>query len=372
MLHVDIPTVATIGDLAAVQAPGCVSIYLPAGSLPSDADQARIRLKNARDEALKVLEGADLERGRLGQITEAIDDLIDDEAFWMYQSQSLAVFVDGEHLRSFRLPNELSYQVDVSDRFLLKPLLRTVTFAHSAYVLALSQNAVRLVEVVPDSPAETVKVADLPKDAADAANRTSIKNRAPVRRVQGSEGQKMRLRQYSRAVDGALRSLLLGSGVPLILAAAQPLDGIYRSVNSYSGLLATSVEGNPEELSDQELADRARPILDDLYAGQVADFAERFNAFGSQGRAASDLGDVARAATAGAIDTIAFDIDVVLDGTVDEAGVVSIEDSDTATNYGVVDEIVRRAVRSDAGVLAVRADELPTDSPVAALLRFPV
>ena len=82
--------------------------------MPSDAAQARIELKNARDEAVGILSETELERGRLGLITEALDDLIDDENFWIYQARSLAVFVDGDHLTSFRLPNELSSRVDVS------------------------------------------------------------------------------------------------------------------------------------------------------------------------------------------------------------------------------------------------------------------
>lgn len=370
MLHVDIPSVTTIRELGDVQAPGCVSIYLPTGPLFSDGAQARIELKNARDQALAILDEADLERGRVQQITEALDDLIDDDNFWVYQARSLAVFVDGEHLTSFRLPNELSSRVDVSDRFLLKPLLRTVTFAQTAFVLALSQNAARLVEIVPDSAPEQITVPDLPTDAASHVGKSSIKDRAPVRRLQGSEGQKVRLRQYARGVDQALRPLLTGSGIPLILAATQPLDAIYRSVNSYHGLAPRSIEGNPDELTDQQLADAARPILDEIYAGQVQAFNDRFASFASEGRAISDLSDIARAVTIGAVDTIAFDIDAVINGTIDDQGAITIEDTDTAQNYGIVDEIVRRAVATDAGVLAVRSDDLPAATPAAALLRF--
>ncbi len=37
----------------------------------------------------------------------------------------------------------------------------------------------------------------------------------------------------ARQIDHALRPFRGGVGVPLILAAAKPLDSIYRSVNSY-------------------------------------------------------------------------------------------------------------------------------------------
>jgi hypothetical protein len=43
------------------------------------------------------------------------------------------------------------------------------------------------------------------------------------------------MRQYARGVDQALRPLLAGLGEPLILAAAEPLDSIYRSASSITG-----------------------------------------------------------------------------------------------------------------------------------------
>jgi hypothetical protein len=66
------------------------------------------------------------------------------------------------------------------------------------------------------------------------------------------------MRQYARGVDKALRPLLAGLGVPLILAAAEPLDSIYRS--------ASSITGNPETRSDAELAAAARTVPDELNA----------------------------------------------------------------------------------------------------------
>jgi hypothetical protein len=62
----------------------------------------------------------------------------------------LAAFAAPSWLITFRLPNRLLSQVEVSDRFHLRPLLRTLTFPHVAFVLALAQGSVRVVEVTPD------------------------------------------------------------------------------------------------------------------------------------------------------------------------------------------------------------------------------
>ena len=149
-------------------------------------------------------------------------DLVDDDIFWEFQANSLAVFVTPESLRTFRLPNRLQPLVEVSDRFYVKPLLRAVTVPQFAFGLALAQNSLRVVEVSADTPVFEVKVESMPKDAASAAGKASIKDRSPSGRIQGSEGMKVRLAQYARKVDQALRDLLGGRETPLILAAAEP------------------------------------------------------------------------------------------------------------------------------------------------------
>ncbi len=144
-------------------------------------------------------------------------------------------------------------------------------------------------------------------------------------------------------------------------------------MNSYPHLAVEGLRGNPETTSDADLADAARLVLDDLYAADLAEVRSLLETRSAQGRAATDVGDVARAATFGAVDTALVDIDVVLPGFIDEeTGVVTLDDEDDAVNYGVIDEIARRVLLAGGRVLAVRAEDVPGGGPVAAILRYPV
>jgi hypothetical protein len=68
-----------------------------------------------------------------------------------------------------------------------------------------------------------------------------------------------------------------------------------------------------------------------------------------QGRASDYLAAIARAATLGAVDPAFVDIDQTLPGFIDEAhGALTLDDSDDAANYGVVDEIARRVLLTRA------------------------
>lgn len=373
MLHNDIPTSEEIEKIASARHSASVSLYLPTVPLTQDSETARIELKNALSQAVAELEEAGQDKDDVRSLRELGEEVVEDEGLWPYLSHSLVVFLTPEEVHTFRLPNRLTASVQVSDRFFVKPLLRSVTFPQSAFVLALAQNSVRLVEVSPDTEPFEVAVPDLPEDAASAVGLASISGRSPSGRIQGSEGRKVRLHQYARAVDRAVRPVLSGSGVPLILAATEPLAGIYRQVNSYVSLAGPGIDGNPEEVSDAELAERARTVLDELYRHELARQRERLEEFEPRGLTATDLSDVARAATFGAIDTLLVDIDEVVPGLVDEeTGAVSYHDRSDASGYGVADEIARRALRTGARVLAVRAEEIPGDTSAAAVLRFAV
>ena len=156
----------------------------------------------------------------------------------------------------------------------------------------------------------------MPRDAPSAVGKRSIADRSPDRRIQGSEGQKLRLRQYSRRVEEALRPILAGLDLPLILAGTEPLMTIFRSVSTYPHL--------------------------------------------------------ALAATFGAVDTAFVDIDETVPGFVDETdGALMLDDTDDAVNYGVVDEIARRVLLARGRVLAVRREDVPGEGPAAAILRYP-
>jgi hypothetical protein len=372
LLHTDIPTRAQVTRLLADRSPASVSIYVATDPVSANVAE-RIELGNLAAEALQQLADAGITKRELVAIEEEIGDLIEDEAFWRYQARSLAIFATPEGLTTYRLPNRLLSAVEASDRFYVKPLLRTLTFPHVALVLALAEGSVRLVEVSPDVEPAEVRVPDLPSDAASAAGRSSLADRAPVRRIQGSEGRKLRLTQYARKVDQALRPFLAGVDMPLILAAGEPLDSIFRSVNSSPHLAPTPIAGNPERISDAELAAHAREVLDDLYARELRETRELFDLRLAAGRALLDLGDVARAATYGAVDTVLVDIDAVVPGSVDEeTGAVHLSGDAGADRYGVVDEIARRAWLAGGRVLAVRGDDIPGQGPVAAILRYAI
>jgi hypothetical protein len=373
MLHVDIPTQSEIKSLAEARGTACVSLYLPTSVLTQEVDRDRLTLKNLATEAATRLEAAGIDKRQIWPINEQLEDLVDDDDFWQVQARSLAVFVTPETVRTFRLPNHLEQMVQVSDRFHLKPLLRAVTFPHEAIVLAVSTGHTRVVEVFADLPPQEVRVPGMPKDAMSAVGKATIGHRSPSGRIHGSEGEKVRLRQYSRAIDQALRGLLAGRETPMILAATRPVNDVFRSVNTYPHLVAQQITLSPDEVTNSQLAEAARPLLDAIYADQMKAMMDLFETRKGQGRATTDLAQAARAATFGAIDSLLVDIDEVIPGRVDETdGSIRFAKADDAESYGIVDEIATRTMAHGGKVLGVRKADLPDGAHLAAILRYPV
>lgn len=373
MLYVDIPSPAELRELVAHRADACVSLYVETTPLTQDIEKSRIAFSNKVREARDQLEAIGFDKRRLAALLEQLDDLGADDEFWRFQANSLAVLATPDRIRTYRLANRLTPHAEVADRFYLKPLLRAVTFANAAYVLALSENAVRLVEVFSDMAPVEVRVPGLPSDAASAVGKSTINDPTHDRRVAGREGQKVRLAQYVRAVDAALRPVLAGQDLPLILAATQPLAAIFRSISSYPRLLPDGIEQSPDRLGEGELAAAARPVLDKANADEIAAFHELYDRRASARRTTTDLSDAARAATFGAVEAMLVDIDSFVPGLVDEeTGAITLAEEDDAVTYGVVDEIAGRAMTSGARVLAVRRDDIPGGGGLAAVLRFPV
>ena len=107
------------------------------------------------------------------------------------------------------------------------------------------------------------------------------------------------------------------------------------------------------------------------FTAELRRIHETYGVIASQRRAAADIADVARAATFGLVDTVLVDIDEVVPGRVDEeTGAITIDETDDAVNYGVVDEIARRVWLNGGKVLAVRRDDIPGNGSVAAILRY--
>ena len=391
MLHIDIPTLAEFKALAQVKGEVCVSLYLPTSPLVENIRANRIAFRDIAKEALAQLREAGADKRKIAVFEERFDHLaglehdVQDqdkirklqrakpdpfETFWHYQANGLGVLSTPGLMRMFRLPHAPKPLAEVADRFHLTPLIRAMTSPHDIFVLALAEESVRLIHAFTNFPPQRLQIPDLPRNAEEATRRPSFHVRAPRRRLQNLEGEKVLVHQYVSKVEHAVHNAIAGLNTPLVLAADKPIASMFRAVNTFPRLADEVIEGNPDLVTDAELEDAAIPILDRLYSRELKAVIALYDELKPR-RATTDVSYAAHAATAGAIDQLLVDLDAVVPGLVSDIdGSVIYSASDDAETYSVVDEVARRALCTGARVLGARREELPDRAPLAAVLRY--
>ena len=134
-----------------------VSLFMPTHRAGRDLEQDPIRLNNLLREAEqrlqdkglqqdKALQGKGLRSPDVREMLKPAQRLLQEPGFWRNQSDGLALFFTPETFHYYRLPLPFEELVVISNRFHLKPLLPFFASDGHFYILALSQNQIRLLE----------------------------------------------------------------------------------------------------------------------------------------------------------------------------------------------------------------------------------
>src|SRR5262245_46436178 len=244
----------------------CVSLYMP--TTRGVALQDRKSWKNLVKDAQERLVARGQRSPEARDLLAPAQALLDDATFWRNVSEGLAGFLSPGRTSFYRLPVPFREQVAAGERFHITPLLAHLGRDGRFHVLALSQKNVRLLL----GTRQTLREVDLPgvpTSSAEALSYPPINTRTEPRppgrpagkgevaphgqHGEGSsvQGPKDNLLPYLQRVDTGLQPILQREGLPLVLAAAEPLLSIYRRANSYHNLLPDAIEGHPDRLGDR-------------------------------------------------------------------------------------------------------------------------
>lgn len=295
----------------------CVSIFLPTHRAGAQTQQDPIRLRNLLREAEEQLLAKELRAPEAEELLGPARELLDDSVFWQHQSDGLAVFLSPGVFRYYRLPLNFEDLVVVADRYYLKPLLPLLTGDGQFYVLALSQNEVRLLratrhnvsevelEDVPESLADTLRYDDQEKQlqfhTGTAGGRSG---RAAIFHGHEPDDPKVDILRYFRQIDRGVRELLKGSHAPLVLAGVDYLLPIYREASRYPHTIDEGVTGNPESLRSEELHERAWDAVRPRFSEAQQNAAARYRHLAGTGQTSRDVREIVAAAYYGRVETL--------------------------------------------------------------------
>jgi hypothetical protein len=376
---------ADLAELIQKRSGHCVSIYMPTERPGGDTRQNSIRFKNLLNEAESKLVESGLRSVEASRLLRPAAALLDESLFWVRQLDGLAVFVSDDLFKRQRQPIAFEPVVAVGNRFTVRPQLPLLTGDGPFYVLALSQGAVRLLRGTRFTIDE-VDLEDVPHSLREALRFDAFESQlqwhvsspggaGATATFHGhggtSEYENTELFSYFRQVDRGLTDALSDSRAPLIVAGVDYLHPIYASANTYPGLMAAGILGNPETLSNNELHDRAWQLVAAKFDEDTQAAIELYGSQLSSGRASDRLTDVVGAAYAGRVDTLFAPVDGAEWGAFDrDSGDLELHSERLAQSEDLVELAVVYTLSNGGTVLPLDPARLRVDGPMAAVYRY--
>ncbi|MDQ3458382.1 MAG: hypothetical protein M3498_03605 [Deinococcota bacterium] len=371
----------------------CVSIYLPTHPRGEDAEQDPIRLKNLLTDADNQLSEQGLRRDDIDAILEPARALLRDNiAFWQHQGDGLALFLAPGTFHLYRLPVSFDEFSVVTDRFHLKPLLQLLANDGRYYILALSQNELRLLQAtrhtvteveldnVPESLADALKYDDPEKQLQHHTSGMAGGGGNPRQGGRGpaifhghgpEESKKTDILRYFQQIDRGLMEHLKDKRAPMVIAGVDYLHPIYREANSYGHLLEEGAHGNPDGWRMGELREKAWEVVEPHFKRAHEEAMARFGQLAGTGQASRTLREIVPAAGQGRVDTLFVQLGVRRWGVADPAqNEVTVHDERQPGDQDLLDFAAVQTLLNGGTVYAVQPDEIPDGAPIAAVFRY--
>lgn len=387
----DILTRSDLEQLMRKEQQWCVSIYMPTHRTGVETQQAPIRLKNLLGKAEKKLSDLGMGRRDVQKMLEPVTKLLQDSYFWQHQSDGLAIFLTTNRVRRYRLPLDFEEFVTVMDNFHIKPLLPLFTGDGQFYILALSQNEIRLllgtrysVDQVDIGQVGSSLAEAIPSDGHQASLQLHSSGSAGGMSGRGSatfhgqgggsdENAKDELLRYFHLVSDALTEFLEEDGVPLVLAGVEYLLPIYKEANNYPNLMDRVITGNPDLLSADELHESAWEIVSPRFQMAHEEALAHYQQLAGQAseRVADTLEKIVPAASDGRIETLFIATGVQPWGVFDpDTNEIKLHSQMESGDEPLLDLAAVQTYLKGGTVYAVEPDKVPGGTSAAAVLRY--
>jgi hypothetical protein len=348
---------------------------MPAELHTDKLDVNRIRYKSLVQQAEASLsqDGQSLDEDQRAELLRPLHELEQSKGFWTHQQPGLAVF-RSPGLMKYRMLGEAPPELAiVADSFHVKPLLRIAGKYQRFRLLAISMDQVQLYEGDNAALVELELDPEVPTNMAEALGGSSHveKTKRSMFEPEDSDQRGNQLRRYFRRVCDGL-SKHHRSDLPLVLAALREYHGIFRDACNQMPLSDMALKRDPfKGVSTRELhklvMEEVRPsMLDQLEA-----MRSRYGEAASHGQGSDHVDDIAKAVAQGRVETLMLKQDHRVGGSLDEAtGDITYRTIEDPHTDDVLDDLAELTLRRGGRVLVLEADRMPTDTGVAAVMRY--
>lgn len=365
----------------------CVSIFMPTHRAGVETQQNPIRLRNLLRKAEEGLITGGMRAQEAEDFLKPAQEILGNGLFWRRQSDGLAIFLSSEGFQYYCLPLDFKELLVITDRFHVKPLLPMLSGDGQFYVLALSQNEVRLLqgtrqsinevdlEGVPKSLAEALQIDVFGKQLRfHAGTSLGSGDRSAMFHGQGVGSEipkKENILRYFHLLDKGLREMLRDKQEPLVLAGVDYLFPIYREANSYPNLLDEGVTGNPEGLSAEALHNQAWAIVQPYFQKAQEEAVALYRQSVGTGLTSGNVKEIIKASHHGRVGTLFVAVGLQQWGIFDtDSNEAYLHQEAEPGDEDLLDFAAIQTFLNGGTVYAIAPEKVPDNTPMAAMFRY--
>ncbi len=375
--------------------PPYVSIYLPVAHEHRQRrrdDWTADEFKDLCKEALRRLAESH-DDGAFAGIREHVDYLQDhpDDPVWLNAGKGLAFLMSNAGVQVFNLEFEPPATVTVGDEYYIKPLLRQQACHASYYLLLLNsdrfgllhgdENGVTYLPLLPSVHKEFAEEFATYDGTEAALDYYSLEGHMSPYHDHKSrkEVAKEEAEKFFRSVDKFMSGTVVkADSTPVILVTLPEHAAMFRRICTFGTLLPEGIEKDARTLSGDQLRDGAMAIMNGRRKATLEKLTERYQLDASKGRASDDLAKIGFALAERNVEALFVEQGKGLPGTFDATtGAVEYDPSRNPADAkeidpadpDIADAMVQAALKQDATIYVLAAEEMPTRNGIAALFR---
>lgn len=363
----------------------CVSLYQTTHKSRPENMQDPIRFKNLVQTIENSLE-KDFSNEEIKSIMKPFNDIAADKVFWNNVTEGLAILANKDNCVVYKLNREVEELAIVANNFHIKPLIRNFQSADNYHILGITRYdfniyegnryGIEMIELDEDTPKTLIEVLgdEYTDPHLESGRYSGGATGTPAFHGHGGRKDEIEVdtERYFRYIDKFISdNFSTEMKLPLILVALDEHQGEFRNLSKNDYLLDEKVSKDPEALPKEEIRELSWEAMEPIYIQKTKDLVERYGFQRSKFLGTDDLSEVARAALEGKIDTLMIEDGKIEAGRINRKnGEIERGQLDDPRFGDVIDDIGELALKSQAEVVVLPKDRMPSTTGIAAIFRY--
>ena len=374
--------------LAQDQESRCVSIYLPTHIKGEEV------LQHLDKNVLKsMLRKTDIQLQEQGwnkvksrKFLQPAYEMVNDLNIWKFMSNGMVIFINESGLSSYFLPFKPEKRLYISQEFYLLPLMSLFSGDGDFNLLSLGLKGIELYKGNRESLEKIDTYKTIPKGLEEVVGSDYVQSSLQFRTHQDAYGagafhghgewkgetKKAEILKYFKEVNNSLSSILQKKNLPLMLAGQDYLVSAYRKTNKYPYLMEEHISGNPKDLGEEGLHEKAWENIFPQFDQQRQQKVDLVQQNRDTSMSSTDINEIYAAAIAGQVDTIFIEKGSEMWGIINPVNnEIRIDSNNSISNISIINMLAKEVISRGGNVYVQSKEVMPLSyAQVNALYRY--